>query len=74
MASVVLRLARASNHLPNNTSVMTTAEPSKYKCTMAPSGADHHSHTDKTQPAVVPSATNRSMLPVPAIKACQPAL
>ena len=74
MASVVWRLARASNHLPSKTKVMTTAEPSKYKCTIAPAGAVSHSHTDKAQPAVVPKATNKSMLPLPANKACQPAL
>ena len=77
MASSVLRLARASSHLPNNTRVMTTAEPSKYKsgpCPWCSPGWLHHSQTDRAQPALVPKATSRSMLPVPARKACQPAL
>ena len=74
MASVVCRLARASSHLPSSTKVITTAEPSKYKCTMAPAGAVSHNHTDSAQPALVPSATNKSILPVPASKACHPAL
>ena len=74
MASVVCCLARVSSHLPNKTSVMTTAEPSKYKCGVAPSGADHHNQTDNNQPALVPNATSKSMLPVSALSACQPAL
>ena len=52
---------------------MTTAEPSKYRCGMVPGAALHHSHTDKAQPALVPSATSKSMLPLAARKACQPA-
>ena len=73
MAEVVWRLARTSNHLPSSTSVITRAEPSKYKCTMAPCGARSQSHTDNAQPAVVPKATNRSILPLPARTACQAA-
>ena len=74
MASVVWRLARTSNHLPSMTKVMTTAEPSKYKCGEWPSGAVSHNQTDKAQPAVVPREINKSMLPVKAFRACQPAL
>ena len=73
MAEVVWRLARTSNHLPKSTSVITRAEPSKYKCTMAPSGARSHNQTDKAQPAVVPSATNKSIFPLAARSACQAA-
>ena len=74
MASVVWRLARASSHLPNKTSVMTTAEPSKYKWGACPSCAVNHSQTDSNHPAVVPNETSKSMLPVIARSACQPAL
>ena len=73
IASVVWRRARASSHLPSSTRVMTTAEPSKYRCTMSPGPARHHNQVDRAQPAVVPMATSSSMLPVPAFKACQPA-
>ena len=41
---------------------------------MLPSGAVSHNQTDSAQPAVVPIATNKSILPLPARKACQPAL
>ena len=74
MAEVVWRLARTSSHLPSSTSVITRAEPSKYKCTIAPCGARSHSHTDKAQPAVVPSATSKSILPLAAHTACHAAL
>ena len=40
---------------------------------MAPEGALNHNHIDKAQPALVPMATNKSMLPLPARKACHPA-
>ena len=72
MAAVVWRLARASSHLPSITSVITKAEPSKYRCTMAPGSAVSHSHMDSAQPAVVPMATSKSILPVRAFRACQP--
>ena len=73
IAAVVWRLARVSSHLPNITKEITTAEASKYKCGMLPSCALHHNHTDKPQPALVPMATSKSMLPVRAFSACQPA-
>ena len=73
-APSVRRLARASSHLPNSTSVTTTAEASKYRCTMAPGAALSHNHMDKVHPAVVPMATSKSILPVSALSACQPAL
>jgi hypothetical protein len=44
MASVVCRLARASSHLPSITSVITTAEASKYRCGVLPGAACAHSH------------------------------
>ena len=81
MAAVVWRLARASKALPSSTRVITTAADSKYS-----SGAlwaawgsvlwlwRHHNHIDKPQAAEVPSATNWSMLPLPALRAAQPAL
>ena len=76
MAAVVCRLARASSHLPSSTSVTTTADASKYRCGMWPgwSGAVSHSHIDKPQPALVPTATSKSMLPLSALAAAQPAL
>ena len=74
MAAVVWRLARASSHLPSSTSVTTTAEASKYRCGACPSCAVSHSHIDSPQPADVPIATSRSMLPDSALSACQPAL
>ena len=74
IASVVWRLARDSSHLPSITKVMTTADPSKYRCGACPSCAVSHNQTDKAQPAVVPKDTSKSMLPVSAFKACQPAL
>ena len=74
IAAVVCRLARASNHLPSSTSVTTTAEPSKYKCTITSGSALSHNHIDKHQPAVVPIATSRSMFPENALSALQPAL
>jgi hypothetical protein len=74
MAAVVWRLARASSHLPSSTSVTTTAEASKYRCGVCPGWAVSHSHTDSPQPALVPMATNKSMLPLSALAACQPAL
>ncbi|MCY1521672.1 hypothetical protein D9M68_564970 [compost metagenome] len=79
IAEVAWRLARASSHLPSSTSVITTAEASKYRCgTMpcpacSPVAARHHSHSDRPKAALVPSATSRSMLPVRALAACQPA-
>ena len=48
----------------SNTSVTTTAEPSKYRCGRVPGAAVSHSHIDSAQPAVVPMATSKSMLPV----------
>ncbi|MNV28552.1 hypothetical protein D3C71_1197450 [compost metagenome] len=74
MAAVVWRLARPSSHLPSSTSVTTTAEASKYRCGACPACAVAHSHTDRPQPALVPSATSKSMLPLSALAACQPAL
>ena len=77
MAAVVWRLARASSHLPSSTSVTTTADASKYRCGTCPGwsvGAVSHSHIDRPQPALVPSATSKSMLPLSALAACQPAL
>ncbi|OQC04615.1 MAG: hypothetical protein BWX79_02464 [Alphaproteobacteria bacterium ADurb.Bin100] len=74
IAVVVWRLARASRNLPSSTSVTTTAEPSKYRCGEVPGAAVSQSHIDSAQPAVVPIATSRSMLPVRASSACQPAL
>ncbi len=41
---------------------------------MAPGSAVSHNHIDKAQPAVVPIATSKSMLPVSALSECQPAL
>ena len=41
---------------------------------MLPDSAASHNHTDKAQPAVVPMATSKSMLPVSALRALQPAL
>ena len=73
MAEVVWRLARASSHLPSRTKVITSAEPSKYRCTMAPGAALSHSHTDSAHPAVVPRATSKSILPLRARTACQAA-
>ena len=73
IASVVLRLTRASIHLPSSTRVMTTAALSKYTCGSWPAGAAHHRPTDKAQPAVVPRATSKSMLPLPALMAYQAA-
>ncbi|MCG3190267.1 MAG: hypothetical protein LKCHEGNO_02925 [Burkholderiaceae bacterium] len=73
IASVVCRLARASSHLPNNTSVITTAADSKYSGTMAPGSARSSRNTLRPQAALVPSATSRSMLPLPARSAFQPA-
>ena len=73
MAAVVWCLARTSSHLPSRTMVMTTADPSKYRCGMLPGSAAHHNQTDRPQPADVPRATSRSMLPAPARAACQPA-
>ena len=74
MAEVVWRLARASSHLPSSTSVITTAEASKYKCGMVSSSALSHNQTESAQPALVPMATSRSMLPLKALSECQPAL
>ena len=74
MAEVVWRLARASSHLPSNTSVITTAEASKYRCGMLPGVALSHSQTESAQPALVPMATSRSMLPLRTFSECQPAL
>ena len=73
MAAVVWCLARASSHLPSSTSVMTTADASKYRCGVCPGWAVSHSHIDKPQPALVPMATSKSMLPDSALAACQPA-
>ena len=73
MAAVVWRLARVSSHLPSITSEITTAEASKYRWGMLPASALSHSHTDSPQPALVPMATSKSMLPVRAFSACQPA-
>ena len=74
MAAVVWRLARASSHLPSSTSVTTTAELSKYRCAWAPWPENSHRYMDSAHAADVPTATSRSMLPVPAFSACQPAL
>ena len=78
MAAVVWRLARSSSHLPRRTSVTTTAALSKYRCGMAPwppsCGLPSHSHIDSSQAAVVPTDTSSSMLPLPDLSACQPAL
>ena len=38
------------------------------------SGAVSHNHMDSAQPAEVPSATSKSILPVRASSACHPAL
>ena len=46
IASAVCRVARASSHLPSSTSVMTTAEASKYRCGTAPPRWRHSSQTD----------------------------
>ena len=78
IAAVACRLARASSHLPSSTSAMTTAEASKYRCgcpcpACSPVAARHQSHSDSPKAALVPSATSRSMLPVRAFNACQPA-
>ena len=73
IAAVVWRLARASSHLPSSTRVTTTAALSKYRPPCSPCGENSHSHTDMAHAALVPMATNRSMLPVPALRACQPA-
>ena len=74
IAAVVWCLARASSHLPSSTSVTTTAEASKYRCGACPGCAVNHSHIDKPQPALVPMATSKSMLPDSALAAAQPAL
>ena len=74
MAAVVWCLARVSSHLPSSTSVTTTADASKYRCGVWPGAAVSHSHIDRPQPALVPMATSKSMLPVSARAACQPAL
>ncbi len=41
---------------------------------MVAGSAVSHNHIDRPQPAEVPMATSKSMLPVSAFKACQPAL
>ena len=69
MAEVACRLARASSHLPSKTSVMTTADASKYRC----GTPRHHNQSDSPKAALVPRATSKSMLPVRASAACQPA-
>ena len=76
MAPVVWRLARASRYLPSSTSVMTTADASKYRCSIiceSSAAAASHRYTDKPYAAEVPSATSKSMLPLPALSAPQPA-
>ena len=69
LAALVCFLARASSHLPNSTSVITTAALSKYRC----GSPCAHSTRLRPKAALVPSATSRSMLPVPARSAIQPA-
>ncbi len=71
-AASVCRRARASSHLPSITSVMTTAALSKYRCGW-PCGSSHHRARLRPKAALVPSATSRSMLPLPARSAAQPA-
>ena len=74
MASVVWRLARTSSHLPSSTSVITAAEASKYRWGMPWPECLNSRYSDRPKAAEVPSATSRSMLPVPARSAFQPAL
>ncbi len=68
IAWVVERFARASSHFPRRTRVMTAAAPSKYRCDEPWS----HSHTDRTNAAVVPRATRTSMFAAPPRSARQP--
>ena len=72
IASVVWRLARASSHLPSSMKVISAAAVSKYS-SCAPAAPKKSSYTDRPYAALVPSATSRSMLPVKAFTAFQPA-
>ena len=63
IAAVVCRLARASSHLPSSTSVITTAEASKYRCGLPWPAAPAAATATGPRPALVPIATSRSMLP-----------
>ena len=73
IASPVCRLARPSSHLPSSTRVITTAEASKYRCGIPWPAWRSICHRLRPYPAEVPSATSRSMLPLPARSAAQPA-
>ena len=53
--------------------VITSADATKYRCGVCPGWAVSLSHSDKPQPALVPMATSKSMLPDSALAACQPA-
>lgn len=61
MAAVVWRLARCLNHF-RITSVMTTAEASKYRCGVPCAASPDIRYRLRPKPAEVPSATSRSML------------
>ena len=53
--------------------MITTAADSKYRCAAAPVDAVSNSATLKPNAALVPMATSKSMLPLPARNAPQPA-
>ena len=73
MAEAVRPTARASSQRPNSTKVMMRAADSKYSAGIRPGGVAIRLNRLSANDAEVPSATSRSMLPVNARSAFQPA-